>query len=185
MTAPISQLDPTMSREIVVVDPRQSDYDCLLLAAAADGCEVRFFATGRDALRRRREMRAGLVIVNVALPDRSGFDLVEMLQPFPEGAAVFLVADRYAEQDELRALRLGVSSYLCKPLPSSLLHDCRSWSMGPRACRPLGAAGSRFGLSPACDEGGGQTRGGAGCETRRGVDRAAWSGRFPAADLRE
>jgi DNA-binding response OmpR family regulator len=39
---------------------------------------------------------------------------------------VFLVADRYAVEDEVRALRLGVSSYLCKPLEGSVFHECRS-----------------------------------------------------------
>ena len=111
--------------KIVVVDPKQSDYDCLLPVAAAGSCEIRFFATGRTALRQRREMRGDLVIVNVELPDLSGFDLVEMLRPFPKGAAVFLVADRYAVEDEVRALRLGVSSYLCKPLEGSVFHECR------------------------------------------------------------
>jgi two-component system, OmpR family, response regulator len=126
MTAPESHLDPMVATQILVVDPQPSDYDCLLPAAAADGCEIRFFATGRAMLHQSREMRGGLVIVNVQLPDLSGFDLVEMLQPFPQGTAVFLVADRYAVEDEVRALRLGVSSYLCKPLDGSVLHECRS-----------------------------------------------------------
>jgi DNA-binding response OmpR family regulator len=126
MTTPASHLDPMIPKTILVVDPKPSDYDCLLPAAAAEGCEVRFFAAGRAVLRHRREMRGGLVIINVELPDLSGFDLVEMLQPFPTGTAVFLVADRYAVEDEVRALRLGVSSYLCKPLEGSVFHECRS-----------------------------------------------------------
>jgi DNA-binding response OmpR family regulator len=112
--------------QILIVDPEQADYDCLLPVAAAEGCEVRFLATGRAALRRRREITGGLLIVNVELPDLSGFDLVEMLQPFPQGTAVFLVADQYAVEGEVRALRLGVSSYLCKPLQGAVLHECRS-----------------------------------------------------------
>ena len=68
---------------------------------------------------------AAFVIVNVELPDFSGFDLVEMLRPFPKGTVVLLVADRYIVEDEVRALRLGVSSYLCKPLAGSMLHECR------------------------------------------------------------
>ena len=65
------------------------------------------------------------MIINVELPDLSGFDLVEMLRPIPKGTAVFLVGDQYALEDELRALRLGVGSYLCKPLDDSILHACR------------------------------------------------------------
>jgi DNA-binding response OmpR family regulator len=111
---------------VLVVDPEQSGYDGLLQTAAAERHEVRFLATGRAVLRQRDAVRAGLVMVNVLLPDFSGFDLVEMLRPFPKGAAVFLVADNYAVQDEVRALELGVGSYLCKPLDGSVLHGCRS-----------------------------------------------------------
>ena len=110
---------------ILVIDSRQSDYDDLRGLAVADGCEIRFLTSARAALRQRREVRAGLLIVSVELPDFSGFDLVEMLQPFPKGTIVFLVANQYAVEDEVRALRLGINSYLCKPLAGSVLYQCR------------------------------------------------------------
>jgi DNA-binding response OmpR family regulator len=126
MIALTSHLDPMIPTTILVVDPKQSDYDCLLRLAVAEGHEVRFLATAGAALRQRHEIRGGLMIINVELPDRSGFDLVEMLQPSLKGTTVFLVGDRYAVEDEVRALRLGVSSYLCKPLEGFVLHECRS-----------------------------------------------------------
>jgi DNA-binding response OmpR family regulator len=126
MTALASQLAPLIRTRILVVDPRQSDYDGLLRLAAADGCEVRLFATSRALLRQRHEALGGLVFINGELPDLSGFDLVEMLQPFSKGTVVFLVADQYAVEDEVRALRLGVNCYLCKPLDGDVLHQCRS-----------------------------------------------------------
>jgi DNA-binding response OmpR family regulator len=112
--------------KILIVDPDRSGYDSLLQAAATRRYEVCFLATGRDALRQRREMLAGLVMVNVVLPDFSGFEVVEMLRPFPKGGAVFLVADQYAVEDELRALELGIGSYLYKPLDGSVLYECRA-----------------------------------------------------------
>jgi DNA-binding response OmpR family regulator len=111
---------------ILVVDPERSDYDELLRVAAAERHEVCVLATGRAALRQRDKTRDGLVMVNVVLPDFSGFELIEMLQPFPKGVSAFLVADQYAVEDELRALELGVGSYLCKPLDGSVLYQCRS-----------------------------------------------------------
>jgi DNA-binding response OmpR family regulator len=112
---------------ILVVDPEQSGYDGLLRAAAAEGCEICFLATGRAVLRQKHEMRSDLLTVNVELPDFSGFDLVEMMQPFCRDATVLLVADQYAAEDEVRALELGIGSYLCKPLEGSVLYECRSF----------------------------------------------------------
>lgn len=103
MTTAMPCLDRSATARIIVVDPKPSDYEGLLGFAATNGCEVRFLASGRAALRQRHEIRGGLVIINVALPDFSGFDLVEMLQPFPRGSTVFLVADRYSVEDEVRA----------------------------------------------------------------------------------
>ena len=126
MTASMPHLDQVTPARILVVDSKQSDYDDLLGIAVADGCEIRFLTTGRAALRQWRETRGGLLIINVELPDLSGFDLVEMLQPFRTGTIVFLVDNQYAVEDEVRALRLGVSGYLCKPLAGSVLYQCRS-----------------------------------------------------------
>ena len=110
---------------ILVVDPRQVDYDWLVRGVVASCGQVRFLATGRAALRQGHDPAADLYLINVRLPDFSGCDLVEMLRPFPPGADVFLVADGYAAEDEIQALRLGVSGYLCKPLEPSLLCECR------------------------------------------------------------
>ncbi len=60
MTALASHLDPMIPTEILVVDPKPSDYDCLLPVAAAEGCEVRFFAAGRAVLRQGAKCAAGL-----------------------------------------------------------------------------------------------------------------------------
>ena len=126
MTAAMPHPDQATPARILVVDSKLSDYDDLLRLAVADGCEIRFLTSGRAALRQWREVQAGLLIISVELPDLSGFDVVEMLQPFPKGTIVFLVANQYAVEDEVRALRLGVSSYLCKPLAGSVLCQCRS-----------------------------------------------------------
>lgn len=124
MIATTSHSDPMIPTTILIVDPKQSDYDCLLRLATAEGHEVRFFATAGAVLRQRHDMRGGLMIINVELPDRSGFDLVEMLQPSLKSTTVFLVGDRYTVEDEVRALQLGVSSYLCKPLEGLVLYQC-------------------------------------------------------------
>jgi DNA-binding response OmpR family regulator len=126
MTAATPHIDARIPMRVLVVDSEQSGYDGLLQVAAAERYEVRFLATGRAVLRQKHEMRDGLVIVNVVLPDFSGFELVEMLRPFRKCTAVFLVADRYAVEDEVRALELGVGSYLCKPVEGSVLYQCRS-----------------------------------------------------------
>jgi DNA-binding response OmpR family regulator len=59
--------------------------------------------------------------VNVELQGMNGFELVEMLRPFPGGTTVCIVGDNYAVDDEVQALSLGVHRYLCKPLDSMVV----------------------------------------------------------------
>ena len=54
--------------------------------------------------------------MNVTLPDMSGFELVERLRPRAHGADLFLVSNAYREDDEIRAITLGVTMHLCKPV---------------------------------------------------------------------
>ena len=126
MSAMAQRAKNKLPSRILVVDPRQMDYDWLVRWVGARPGQVRFLATARAALRQGHDPAADLYLVNVRLPDLSGCDLVEMLRPFPPGAAVFLVADGYAVEDEIRALGLGVNGYLCKPLEPSLLCECRT-----------------------------------------------------------
>jgi CheY-like chemotaxis protein len=99
-----------------IVDAHRADYDYLLADAQAERLEIRFLATGREFLCRWFAGAPDVCIVNLQLREFNGFDVVEMIQPFPEGKIVCLLTDAYAAEDEIRALSLGVHSYLCKPL---------------------------------------------------------------------
>ncbi len=109
---------------IVVVDANPSDYVVLAPLAEAGEIDLRFLLSGRSALRERRYLGAPLWMINVHLPDRSGFDLFEMFFRHKTSPLVLMVADQYCAEDELRALKLGVAKYLCKPVDPAWLHDC-------------------------------------------------------------
>ena len=112
--------DPTT---LVVVDHKRSDYNGLFTSVDDVWLEVCLLSSAGDALRLARNRTIGLWMINVRLPDLSGFDLVEMLRPQASDAAVVMVTDEYRLEDELRALVLGVTQYFCKPLKPSWFHQ--------------------------------------------------------------
>jgi DNA-binding response OmpR family regulator len=113
-----------ISRRLVwIVDARQLDYGHLLADSKAERLDIRFLVSGRELLRLWQAGTPEICFVNLQMPDFSGFDLIEMIQPFPEGTAVCLVADRYVLEDEVRALSLGVHSFLCKPLEAAVFFE--------------------------------------------------------------
>ena len=113
------------SLQVVVVDDCPGDYAIFRPLEQDGNLELQFVASGGDALRLSHQLPVNLWLINTQLPDLSGFDVVEMLQPVPTGTAVFLIGNQYRSADELRALRLGVSKYLVKPLSCDWLADFR------------------------------------------------------------
>ena len=129
---------------IWIADSRPVDYGCLESASEAARLDVRFLDSAGDVLRRWAIDLPDVCLVNVWLTGMSGFDLVEMLRPFPEGMTVGIVGDRYAVEDEVRALGLGVHHYFCKPLDAAVLHEIctyrRRHRTSPRGKNPLSSS---------------------------------------------
>ena len=66
------------------------------------------------------EKRYELVVLDVNLPDGSGFDLCsEMKRQSPDTAVIFLTACDL-ESDQLRGFELGADDYVTKPFPMSV-----------------------------------------------------------------
>ncbi len=78
------------------------------------GYEVTAAADGHDAVARLRTFQPDLVLLDLMLPDRSGFDLCGVLRQGGRTPVVILSA-RAQKADKLRGLKLGADDYLTKP----------------------------------------------------------------------
>ena len=113
---------PEDTREvIVVVDPQPDDYTVVTPWAEENNVQCYFAVSGLLALRVARDRKQALWMVNVELPDMTGFDLLEMITDMLGGPLVVLVANEYRAQDELRSAEAGASLYISKPLERSWL----------------------------------------------------------------
>jgi DNA-binding response OmpR family regulator len=119
--------DRRSSPLVLVVDATPPDYVRLAKWARQAGMRFHQLIRGQDALRAAATVTVHMWIINLDLPDMNGFELVERLQPRRRGSDLFLVADHYRREDELRALSLGVTMYLCKPARASWLRQWRPW----------------------------------------------------------
>jgi DNA-binding response OmpR family regulator len=79
-----------------------------------DGFDVECAADGNDAIRRAREFAPDLVILDVMLPGRDGFEVVGLLRRGGQTPVIMLTA-RSAKADMLRGLDLGADDYVTKP----------------------------------------------------------------------
>ena len=110
---------------IVVADTQPHDYCDLAGLASIHGWHVHLLTNAAAALRLARSTHAHLWIVNVRLPDMSGFDLFEMLRDQLATVCVFIVADQYDAEHERRACRCGAALFLCKGSTGSI--DCSAF----------------------------------------------------------
>jgi DNA-binding response OmpR family regulator len=79
----------------------------------ADGFVVLHAASGRDALEQLARIRPGCVLLDVMLPDASGFELCRRLRRESDVPVLFLTA-RDGDADKIRGLGLGGDDYIVK-----------------------------------------------------------------------
>ena len=96
------------------------------LAPFVDNTEVvlRYYPSGRDALRRATAEWNAIWIIDLTLDDMNAFDLFEMIRDSLQGATVCMVGRQYHADDEASAYRAGATIYTCRPLETNWLREC-------------------------------------------------------------
>jgi len=110
----MGQSSPT---RILVVDDEQSITDLLSMALRYEGMEVQVAHLGREALEAVTSFRPHLLVLDVMLPDLSGFDVLQRMTRDGIGGrlpVLFLTA-RDTLDDKLRGFTLGGDDYMTKP----------------------------------------------------------------------
>ncbi|MEP9320045.1 two-component system response regulator CreB [Pseudomonas sp. LABIM340] len=99
---------------ILIVEDEAAIADTLLYALQAEGFETTWLNLAGLALERLQRDAFDLVILDVGLPDISGFEACKQLRRFSEVPVIFLTA-RNAEIDRVVGLEIGADDYVVKP----------------------------------------------------------------------
>lgn len=107
---------------VLVADDDANVRELLHQELAAEGYEVHEAADGREALAQVRRVQPDLVILDVMMPELSGFDVAAVIRNSPEtmGLPIVIVS---VLTDRERGYRLGVDRYLTKPIDTGALLD--------------------------------------------------------------
>jgi DNA-binding response OmpR family regulator len=104
-----------MARKILVVDDDPQILDLVRLELEFEGFEVEGFLDGSSALAAIRASAPALVLLDLRLPDLSGFEICRRLREEGIDVPLIVVSGRDAEADKVRGLDLGADDYLTKP----------------------------------------------------------------------
>jgi len=100
--------------KILIVDDEPAISDTLAYALRADGFASDCCTLGAEALARLASGEHDLVVLDVGLPDMSGFEVCRALRRRSEVPVIFLTA-RSDEVDRIVGLELGADDYVAKP----------------------------------------------------------------------
>ncbi|MEM8705957.1 MAG: response regulator transcription factor [Actinomycetota bacterium] len=106
---------PAGARRILVVDDDANLNEMLTTALAFSGYEVRGAANARDAEALVGSFAPDLVVLDVNLPDESGFDLCGRLRAGGDETPVIFLTARDDGVDVVTGLSQGADDYVTKP----------------------------------------------------------------------
>jgi two-component system OmpR family response regulator len=101
--------------KVLVVDDEASI--CALLSATLrlTGFEVRVANNGREALAAAAEYSPDLVVLDVMMPDLSGFEVAQRLRSSGRPVPVLFLTARDSVEDRISGLTVGADDYVAKP----------------------------------------------------------------------
>jgi two-component system catabolic regulation response regulator CreB len=139
-----------MPRPILIVEDELAIAESIAYALRTDGFEPRHVTLGEQALAALagQERAPELVLLDVGLPDMTGFEVCRRLRQFSNVPVIFLTA-RSDEIDRVVGLEIGADDYVTKPFsPRELVARVRVILRRAAPSPPAAAAPARFELRP-------------------------------------
>ena len=106
---------------ILVVDDDEDIRAGISLALRAEGADILQAADGNDAVAMWRAHEPRVVVLDMMLPKRSGFLVLEELSESSSPPIVVMVTANEGRRHEAYARSIGVHAYLTKPVPLETL----------------------------------------------------------------
>jgi two-component system, OmpR family, catabolic regulation response regulator CreB len=102
------------NKKILIIEDEQGIADPLSYALSTEGFDVQWVSTAAEGMTIIKDNRTHFVILDIGLPDKSGFELLKEIRRFSEIPVLCLTA-RSDEIDRILGLELGADDYVIKP----------------------------------------------------------------------
>ncbi|MEP7337422.1 MAG: response regulator [Acidobacteriota bacterium] len=109
-----------MGYKILLADDSVTVQKIITLTFSDEGVDVLTVNNGDEALHRLQYLRPALVMADVSIPGKNGYEICEFVKNHPEmkDTPVVLLVPAFEPFDEERALRIGANQHLTKPFQS-------------------------------------------------------------------
>jgi len=119
-----------MGGSVLLIEDEPNIIEAIRFILSRDGWRVDTHSDGLTALDAVRARRPDLVVLDVMLPNRSGYDILHDLREDPEfkELPVLMLTARGQKKDRELAEKLGASSFMTKPFSNGeVLATVRAW----------------------------------------------------------
>jgi len=110
-----------MGKRVLLVEDEPNIAEAIRFVLTRGGWQVETHADGRTALDRIRKAEADVIVLDVMLPGRSGFDILRDLRADERtaGLPVLMLTARGQRKDREIAEAYGANRYLTKPFANA------------------------------------------------------------------
>ena len=100
---------------ILIVEDDPAVAQSLKAGLERDGYAVTWKASGSDAVAYARDRQPDLILLDIRLPDLSGFDVCRELRRLGQRQPIIMLTVRGEETDKVLGLEVGADDYVTKP----------------------------------------------------------------------
>jgi two-component system alkaline phosphatase synthesis response regulator PhoP len=113
----------TLPAKILIVDDEPDIVQFLQYNLKSKGYLTSAAADGAEAIRKAREFKPDLILMDVMMPNKDGITAMKELRQMPdfENTAIILLTALSDEKYEIEGLKTGADDYIAKPIKPELL----------------------------------------------------------------
>lgn len=103
-----------VKNKILIVEDERPISDILKFSLEREGYEVFTIFNGLDAITKTREVEPDLILLDIMLPGKDGFEVCREVREFSDKPIIMLTA-KDTEVDKVVGLEMGADDYVTKP----------------------------------------------------------------------
>jgi DNA-binding response OmpR family regulator len=112
-----------LSHHVLIADDEPNIVISLEYLLKKEGFQVTVATDGEAAIRMAGELKPQLVLLDIMMPKKSGFEVCESLRANPElaGLKIIMLTAKGRETEVTKGLALGANAYVTKPFSTKEL----------------------------------------------------------------
>jgi DNA-binding NtrC family response regulator len=125
--ATLREIIPTPAGSVLIIDDEAEIRESLRTLLELEGYEVEVAATGEEGIARIGDRSFDLLLLDLALPDRNGLEILADLHAQDSALSVIMITAYGTVENAVRAMQSGAANFIQKPWDNEkLLADVRA-----------------------------------------------------------